>query len=408
MRLLFKLGLKIIGMGCVIFMATNIFASDKELLDTLLENGVLTQAQHEKLMSQAQQKIAKKMRTVVPPSILDKEWKWASRIKISGDMRVRYEDKQSDRKGVHENRQRIRARLAIAAKINQEVNVGFRLVTAGGRRSSNQDLEGRFVGKRIFFDRAFIDWHPNFAPGTHIIAGKMPQPWYSLKQGLIWDTDVNPEGLAVTYQQQFEIFKIKASAGYFIVDDGKHLVANLTENNGFSEDQKLFHGGVSGEVKFTETVKASVGFNTYIYDDAMGNHTNNLNTDAELYELAGKLDIKTYFMPIKLYAQYVINAAAIDAHQNVAWLAGIGTQYKQISLNYNYRDTQEDAVIDSLNDSDFAVGNTASRGHKIKLGYKLSKNFSTYLTYYAAKEYGRHNIDGNDVNVLHVDLKAKF
>lgn len=405
MKILLKFALNKLLLTTAILTVATAFASDKELLDTLLENGVLTKAQHEKLMTQAEQKSPKKTSNATS-SILDKDW--PLRIKISGDIRVRHEDKQSDTQGVRESRQRIRARLAIAAKINDEVDAGFRLVTTGGRRSTNQDLEGGFLGKRVFFDRAFINWHPDFAPGTHLIVGKIPQPWYSLNQGLIWDTDINPEGLAVTYQKNFETVNMKATAGYFIVEDGKNLVANSEDNNGFSEDQKLFHGGVSGEIKLTETVKGSIGFNSYIYDDAIGNDVGNLNTDAEMYELAGKLDIKTTWLPIRLYGQYVINAAASDGNQNVAWLAGIGTQYKNLSLNYNYRDTEEDAVVDSFNDADFSGSNTASRGHKIKLGYKISKNFSTAITYYSAKEYGENNVKGNDVDNLQVDLKAKF
>jgi len=405
MKISFKFGFKTIVLTSALLTVATASASDKELLNTLLENRVLTKAQYEKLISQAEEKQPKKT-TKNSGSILDMDW--ASRIKISGDMRARYEEKHTDAKGVRESRQRIRARIAIAAKINDEVDAGFRLVTGGGTTSTNQDLEGGFVGKDIFFDRAFIDWHPHFAPGAHLIAGKMPMPWYSLKKGLIWDTDVNPEGLAMTYQKKFRQTKIKASAGYFNVNDGKNLSASSSDNNGYGQDQKLFHAGVSGEMKFNDKVKGSLGFNTFIYDDAIGNSKGNLNTDAELYEIAGKLDFKTGIVPIKLYGQYVINAAANDGNQNTAWLAGIGTKYKNFSLDYNYRDTQEDAVVDLFNDSDFAEGNTASRGHRISLGYKISKNFSTAFTYYAAKEYGANNLDGNNVDVLHVDLKAKF
>ena len=397
-----------LALGAVLLSSTaltsNAFASDKELLNTLLENGVLTKAQYEKLVSQAEEKEVRMTEKSTNLSDID----WASRVNISGDIRVRYEDKQSDAKGVHENRQRIRARLALAAKINDEVDAGFRIVTGGATTSTNQDLEDNFVGKDIFFDRAFIDWHPNFAPGAHLIAGKMKQPWYDLGHGLIWDTDVNPEGLALTYEKKFGDAKIKATSGYFIVNDGKNLVVSSSANDGFSQDMKMFHGGISGEMKFTDSVKGSVGFNTYIYDDAIGNTHGNLNTDAELYELAGALDIDTGLLPVKLYGQYVINAAASDGNQNVAWLAGVGTKYKNFSLDYNYRDTQEDAVVDAFNDSDFSDGNTSSRGHKLKLGYKISKNFSTSVTYYAAKEYGAANPDGNNVDILHVDLQAKF
>ncbi len=395
----FKLALNTVLLSSAMLAVTNVSASDKELLNTLLKNGALTKAQHEKLISQAEQEPRRTSKS--SSSILDMDW--ASRIKISGDMRARYEEKHTDAKGVRESRQRIRARIAIAAKINDEVDAGFRLVTSGGTTSTNQDLEGRFVGKSAFFDRAFINWHPDFAPGANLFAGKMPQPWYNIKKGLVWDTDVNPEGLAITYKRKVGDVKVKVTTGYFNVEDGKNLSESSSDNNGYGQDQKLFHAGLSGEMKFTDTVKGSLGFNTFIYDDAIGNNSGDLNTDAELYEISGKLDVKTALIPIKVYGQYVINVAANDSNQNTAWLAGIGTKYKNFSLDYNYRDTQEDSVVDAFNDSDFSAGNTASRGHRISLGYKISKNFSTAFTYYAAKEYG-----GNNVDTLHVDLKAKF
>ncbi|MCK4494589.1 MAG: putative porin [Methylococcales bacterium] len=404
MKVSFKLTLNTVLLGSALLATTSVFATDKELLDTLLQNGVLTKAQHEKLISQTEEKRPKRT-TKESGRLLDMDW--ASRIKISGDMRVRHENRHSDAKGVHESRQRIRARIALAINVNEDVDVGIRLITAGRRRSSNQDLEGGFTGKGIFFDRAFIDWHPSFSPGMHIIAGKMKLPWYGIKQGLVWDNDINPEGLALTYQKDFGGAKFKTTAGYFIIEDGKNLVKK-GENNGFSEDQKMFHAGISGEIKITEKVKGSLGFNTFIYDDAVGNDTKNLNTDAEIYTVAGALDFKTALMPIKLYGQYAVNVAAVDHTQNTAWMAGIGAKYKNISLDYNYRDTQEYAVVDTFHDSDFGGGDTANRGHKIKVGYKISKNFSSSLTYHAAKEYGSNNVDNNEENLLFVDFKAKF
>ncbi len=51
----------------------------------------------------------------------------------------------------------------------------------------------------------------------------------------------------------------------------------------------------------------------------------------------------------------------------------------------------------TFNDSDFATG------HKVKLSYKISKNFSTGGAYFAAEEYNGTNIDS-----FQWDLKTKF
>jgi hypothetical protein len=110
----------------------------------------------------------------------------------------------------------------------------------------------------------------------------------------------------------------------------------------------------------------------------------------------------------------VVNAAdmatAQQEDQDTAWLAGIGTKWNSFKLDYNYRDTQANAVVDAFNDSDFNDGSTSSRGHKIKLGYNISKNFAASLAYMAAEEYGLRAIDNghNDRDTFQIDLKAKF
>ena len=77
--------------------------------------------------------------------------KWVENMKISGDLRYRYEgiDSQSSGKwGPSINRNRIRARIGLYDKINDEVDLGFRL--AGGSAdpvSTNQTEEDAFSKK---------------------------------------------------------------------------------------------------------------------------------------------------------------------------------------------------------------------------------------------------------------------
>lgn len=395
--------------------ATSVSASDKELLDTLFQNGVLNKLQYEKLSKKAEEKEIQENTATVSPEMA-KALDWASRVKISGDMRFRHEniDKNAAShlvdsrgnpiNGVKESRQRIRARLKVSAKINDEVDVGFRLVTAGGQTSSNETLEGSFSGKDIYFDRAYINWHPDFLKGLTASFGKFKQPWYNVSsQGLIWDSDVNPEGVALKYKTRLGSVNVAASGGYFILEDGD-TVNGKARNDGFSDDLNMYHAGVSASMEITEAIKATLGSNAYIYNNEK---TLALYKDGgspfEIYEVAGRIDIDTGILPVYVYAQYVENAASVDEDKDSAWLAGLGTKYGAFKLDYNYRDTQEFAVADTFNDSDFAAGTTASRGHKVKLGYTISKNFAAGVAYFAADEY-----NGTNVDTLQLDLKAKF
>ncbi len=59
----------------------------------------------------------------------------------------------------------------------------------------------------------------------------------------------------------------------------------------------------------------------------------------ELYEISGKLDIDTGFLPIDIYEQYVTYAYAKEG-ENTAWLAGFGAKHGPFKMDYNYRDTK--------------------------------------------------------------------
>lgn len=395
--------------------ATQTTASDKDLLDTLFENGVLTQMQYEKLVKQAEVKES------ATDSGMSKEMakalEWASRVNISGDMRFRHENIDQDTSnGVKESRQRIRARLKVSAKINDEVDAGFRLVTAGGKTSSNQTIEGSFSGKGIYFDRAFINWHPDFAKGLTATFGKFRQPWYNVSSaGLIWDSDVNPEGVALEYKTKVGSVNVAATGGYFILEDGD-TIQGAVNNNSSSDDLNMYHAGISASMKLSDAIKATLGSNAYIYNKETqialksSSQSGGLSagssfdsTNLEIYEVAGKVDINTGFQPIYVYGQYAINAAATNESQDTAWLAGFGTKYGPFKMDYNYRDTQEHAVADTFNDSDFNAGGDNARGHKVKLSYKISRNFSAAAAYFAAEGY-----NGDNTDTLQLDLKAKF
>ncbi|MCK4840914.1 MAG: putative porin [Methylococcales bacterium] len=384
--------------------ATMASASDKELLKTLYNNGVLNKAQYQKLLKQEKSK-----ESFVSSAKSSKSSDWFSKIKIGGDMRFRHENiDRDDTNGVKESRQRIRARLKVSAEVNDEVDVGLRLVTTGGQTSTNQTIEGSFSGKDIFLDRAYINWHPDFLKGASAIFGKFGQPWYNVSSaGLVWDSDVNPEGVAVTYKTKLGDVQLAATGGYFILEDGDTM-QGTANNNGFSDDLNMYHAGLSASMKFNDKLKGSVGSNVFIYNKEMQLQngvvgTNLENSAMEIYEVAGRIDVDTGILPVYTYAQYAVNEAAIDSDQNTAWLAGFGAKYGSFKLNYNYRDTQRFAVADTFNDSDFAIGNVAARGHKVKASYKISKNFSLGSAYLAAREYSGRNTD-----IFQLDLKAKF
>ena len=402
---------------------------DAKLLEMLKANGSISPGQYAELQTelasekQAQQEAAANQVKKSDLSAFEQKVAWAAKTEFKGDVRVRHEnikiDGESD--GKNKDRQRIRARLGAYTQINPQVNTGIRIATGGGddARSTNQDLDNYFDKKQLWLDQAYIDYHPTAVKDLHLIGGKMPQPWVSIGD-VIWDSDINPEGVAATYKHDLgnsgvEMF---GSAGYYTLKDNVD-----GEGVQFRHDLSMYAGQLGTRFAPNDSLKVTLGGSVYGYkndDDSKcpttGTKTTpcalavngNSTSEFRLYEGFGQVDIANLPLPLSLYGQYVHNAAT-DSDQDDAWLVGFKSKLDAFSLDYNYRDVQRNAVVGAFTDSDFANGTTGSRGHTVKLGYEIDKNFGVGVTYYLTKaDYATTTQKDANTNTLQLDVEAKF
>ncbi|MFA5252940.1 MAG: putative porin, partial [Phycisphaerae bacterium] len=127
--------------------------------------------------------------------------KWVENVKLSGDLRYRHESIDSQADGdwrAGQNRHRIRARLGLDAKINDDWDVAFRIASGSADPvSTNQTLEDGFSSKAIWLDLAYFTWHPSSRKELKVYGGKMRNPFFRAGDNqLIWDDDLTPEGIA--------------------------------------------------------------------------------------------------------------------------------------------------------------------------------------------------------------------
>jgi len=387
-----KLSTGMILMGVAGLAVNNASAADKELLDILKSNGAITEKQYTELLNKGKEsdEALKKMA-------------WARRIKIKGDLRLRQEFVDINGKR-DEDRQRYRARIGIDAKVTETVDASIRLASGSsdGSTSTNETMGDAYKKDSIWLDRAYLNWRP--LAGVDIFGGKMKQPWEKAGD-IIWDNDINPEGAAIKYSTKLGSTDLIASAGYLVLNDNDGLR--------FDEDSKVIYGQLNSKFNLG-SAKASLGATVYDYSNenlVVGTIVDDGNdtTKFSLYELFGAVTLKTP-IPVKLYGQYVKNSDAdgINDGEDTAWLLGMSTKYDKWKFDYNYRDTELNAVSGEFNDSDFAGGETDSEGHKFKLGYKIDKNFGVGLTYYMAETNSLAETPNSDIDTLHIDLKAKF
>jgi Putative porin len=389
---------------------------DAKLLGMLRDNGSITAEQYAELSAD----LTREQRAVARESVdkeefvdLQQKIAWAAKTVISGDVRARQEHVtlQHSDPDPNKDRQRIRARLAVVSQVTPTVEAGIRVATGSSNdaRSTNQDLDSYFTKKDLWLDRAYINWHPTSVSGLKLFAGKIAQPWLSMGE-MIWDSDINPEGVAAVYSRKFGDTELFGTGGAFTL---KNNVDG--EGNEFQNDLRLQMAQVGVRMFPGDSFKVTLGGSVYhYYNDAYGTAGLELNgnttTQFQLYEGFGQLDVLGLPVPLSLYGQYARNTAANGPQddKDKAWLAGFTTRIWEIGVNYNYRDVERNSVVGAFTDSDFANGFTASRGSKLSLLYNITNNFVLTTSYFDAVSNAASTQPGSNVDTLQVDLQAVF
>jgi hypothetical protein len=363
----------------------------------------------------------KKIETLRPSTSSD----WTKRIKWSGDFRYRHEsiDQETDsnvRWKDGRNRHRFRARLMLEAILNDEWDLGFRLASGDpdSPTSTNQTMDNGFSSKDIWLDLAYFDYHPAAVNGLNVYGGKIKNPFYKVgKNQLIFDGDVNPEGLAFVLERPInDRDTIRFTGGGFWVDEG----------SGDGGDPSLFGAQVLIKHQVGNPDTVIVGASYYDYGNIKGrgnlwdgatSFLGNSNAggvytqDYDLLEVFGEYQTKCGDRPVSFYGNWVHNTAATTG-EDTGWLVG-GTYNKakdpgSWQFSYAYRDLEADAVVGLFSDSDFIGGGTDGKGHVFGFAYQVKKNVQAALTYFLNED--RANTAGRDFDYhrLQADLKFKF
>lgn len=361
---------------------------------------------------------------------------WAKRISISGDLRIRHEHIDSEtvkgdgsigwRNG--RDRLRMRARLMFSAVINNEWDVAFRL--ASGQLdvleedlfpdpiSANQTFTNFASSKSVWIDLAYFDYHPGAIEGFNFIGGKMKHPFLKVgKNQLMYDNDLNLEGLAATYALPFgDSTSVHVSGGGFWVDESSGGVdTGLFGVQGYLKQALGGPGYVLGGGGFYDytNIKGKEDKFGILFGNTNGtidpNEAPTWASDFDIFELFAEWGTEVGPLPVAIYGTWVNNTAAAT-DEDTGWLLGgrIGKAKDPGSwqFDYNYRDLERDAVLAVWADSDFGGGGTGVRGHFMTLGYQIAKNVQAVVDYF-------HNTvwrSGPDLDFrrLHAGVKLKF
>jgi hypothetical protein len=332
---------------------------------------------------------------------------WTDRISISGDLRPRYEyidaETQPERP-----RERFRLRVGMTADVTDNVKAIIRLSSGGDAPTSgNQSFDGGFTRKEIGIDLAYADWTVN--EELNLFIGKMKNPIHRAGgHHLIWDSDVNPEGLAVGYESG----AFFGTAGYYVV-----------EERSSSADSLLLaaQGGITFELTGAGELTAGAGY--YDYTETQGNRPfwiglpfgNSVDADGNLIYDYNQAEVFAEFatnvgeLPLSFFANYVQNTEADDNDTGYAFGVKIGKTSKPGTwqASWAWQELEADAVIATFTDSDFGNGGTDARGHTIKAAYALKDNWTVGGTLFV-NEIDLASGTPRDYTRLQLDLVFSF
>ncbi len=352
---------------------------------------------------------------------------------------------------------RLRARLGMQAKISETWSGGVRLSTGSttDRVSTNQTLGQDFNKYSLLVDRAFIKYDPS--EWFSVTGGRIPNPWFSTD--LVWDEDLNFEGMAATLKSSFANNSIKPflTVGMFPIKEENPPASKGRWMAGiqggtqweFSSRTRVKLGlGVYGFKNFegqvesnnslwfngTGLVPFAANYGQYEYGSNLRQKGNTLfvtnaglDVGATSYyglasrfrpvNLTGSLDL-AHFDPVHviLTGDWVKNTAfnrgeifaRTQGRVNLSDGSNTGYQYKltvgmpQVKdardwqVSASYRYLGSDAVVDAFTDSDFGGGGTNLKGYILGLQYGLDRNATLGLRWYSAD-----SIDSFSLNPAH-------
>jgi len=345
-----------------------------------------------------------------PVMAADETESWVDRVSFYAILRLRYEDiEEEGRPDANRDRERGMVRLGVKADIHDNVKIIFGLATGGDNPvSRNVTGDGGFTTKEIGLELFYADWEAT--DSISVYAGKMKNQLFKAgKVPLIWDSDLNLEGVAATY-----------SSGMFF---GSLSSYSVEERSG-EDDSVLYSGQVGVEFATGETSKLTTGLGYFAYTNTIGNEpfydgaakgntvdvNGNLVFDYKNTEAFAQFDTTIGTWPLQLYGHYTVNNEVDREDTAYAFGAKVGSTKKQgnMQFSWTYQDIEADSVIGTFNDSDFGGGGTDSRGHMIKGKYMITDNINVGGALFVNKIDGFQGGVERDYDRIQLDLEFKF
>ena len=420
------------------------------LVNKLVEKKILTPSEARIILDETKAEVAKEMAKGEAISAPD----WTQRISMKGDVRFRTQVDWGKGLGpAHtRTRERIRARLGIEGKVNDQIFGGARLVTGSSAdpRSTNITLgngTGDFSKTFVMFDQYYIRFEPHYQylNGTKLWLGKFGMPFE--KTELFWDGDLNPEGIGLEYMSPGLRVEGLPETHLFL-NGGMFWVQEI----GSVDTDPMMFGGQAGFVSkivpdWGTKLKAAIAYydvtneqdrnwtqnsagtnSTQTVGDAGNNkaYRGTLKYDYNMVDVIVKLSNDKLFgiegLPKNgIYADFLMNTA--PKGKNTGYLLGVFLGNKKIKKFGDWyawgewRYLGRDCVPDIFPDSDFfgfsptgapGGGGTNGQGFNLGLQFGIFKNTYVNLEWNWSKPIDEMNGTDHWYQLVQADIQVKF
>jgi hypothetical protein len=325
----------------------------------------------------------------------------ASRLKIAGDMRLRYEANFGDRDARNRDRGVLRARLRASYDVTNWLTAGAQIATGDpdDPNSSDITLSNFDDDLQVSLDQAYL--RATFG-GLQIYGGKMPQPF--VRTELVWDGDVNPQGLSASYSLPLGSgTTLKASGLYFLVDES---VAGPNSD--------MIGGQIGIEAKLATPLKLELAAAYYDYSlrSLAGSDSGDIRSnlfaggrylsDFDLVDIIAAVTWQgaNERWPLRIVGDYVKNLGAAtsqDSGFGVDVLLGRASKKGDWRFTYGYAQAATDAVLAAFSQDNTNIG-TNYRQHSLSVDFVPVPNLTLNATYYRYRPLKVLNAGANDPN----------
>jgi hypothetical protein len=314
-----------------------------------------------------------------------------SKLTVSGDLRLRYQGDYSDDDARARRSGQVRGRLGATYSVNDRVTLGARLVTgdADDPNSTDVQMSNWDDDFQVALDLAYAQ--VNFGD-LNLYGGKIPQPF--TRTDLVWDGDVNPQGLSGAYKHKLSNGSaLRANALFFIVDEdavaadstmvGAQVGYDTAQLGDFKFDVSAAYydytlgsvvGADSGD--FRSNLRRANG--DYLSDFNLGD----LIVGATWSGLGSRL-------PVRLVGDYVKNFGA-ETSQDTGYGVDLGigrvTQPHDWRVTYGYSVAETDSVLAAFSHDNIGIG-TNYELHALTLDYvPMPRTLLTAIWYHYKPE----------------------